>query len=450
VQKGEPGLLNMKLPDVSLQPITIVPDRRTHGANESWVKWLAQNRGGYDEAPAMLATYIKNFGMEGVANARDFVEQWDAQKPGDGTNAIRAILAHLPDAATRRAFVGGDLPSGPPIGTLKREAVPELPEAGDEPLVERNWIYNPETGMARLADDQPQAIQVAQARTTMSDAVNDGALLDGAQGQEQPQQVAQAQPPNSSNRNILPPHAPVSRNHAPIGSEYQLAVPELPSDKEKLLGDKAGRERLAVYEGALADLPDRGGNEAAVYRDLYISEGGDWINPTNRASTGITNSELGRMIDKGLLPGIAPGTKSEDIPTDRKPEIMRAYFDQALPFAGGHKAIGAIEDEQTAKAFGATIFMHGGVEGSKAIQRAIVDVTGEPSDPTSQQAFVDGKMGEKTLGPLNALAADPAKKAAFLNALADNRIAMIEALRAKRNETVASGEIANINRHRSK
>gem|GEM_PF-2627762 len=445
VQKGEPGLLNMKLPDVSLKPISIVPDQKTHGSNESWVNWLAQNRGGFDEAPAMLATYIKNFGMEGVANARDFVAQWDAQKPGDGKNAIRAILSHLPDDATRRAFVGGELPPGPPIGTLKPEAVPQMLEADDEPLVERNWIYNPETGMARLADDQPQTIQVAQARTTMTDAVNDGAL----QGDEPPPQVAQATT-TSRAPSILPPRAPLSQSPTPIGSDQNAPPPELPENKTKLLGNQAGRERYAVFERALDALPDKGSNEAAVYRDMYVQEGGDWINAANRSSTGLTNTELAKIIDKGMLPGIAPGTKSEDLPTDRKPEAIRGYFDLALPHAGGHKAIAAIEDQQTATAFGAAIVMHGGTQGSRAIQRSIIAATGEPSDPRDQEAFTDGKMGGITIGRLNTVAADPEKKAAFLNALADERIAMLKTLRESRNENVAAGEIENINRHRPK
>lgn len=214
VQKGEPGLLNMKLPDVSLKPLNIVADSKTHGSNGSWVNWLLQNRGGYDEAPAMLATYIKNFGMEGVANARDFVEQWDTLKPGDGTNAIRAILSHLPDDATRQAFVGGALPEGPPIGTLKPQTItPQTSEPIDEPLVEHNWIYDRTTGMARLADDQPpRTIQVAQAaRSTMTDAVNDGALLDGAQ----PQQVAQAEASAET-----PKREPLGPDRATIVDDY--------------------------------------------------------------------------------------------------------------------------------------------------------------------------------------------------------------------------------------
>jgi hypothetical protein len=106
-------------------------DPETHGSNTSWVEFLTRNRTGFDGAPEMLATYIRNFGARGVLQARDFVEQWDAAKPGEGPDVVAAVLRHLDDSVDRRAFVGGDLPQSPPIGTLRPEALQAIARAGD-------------------------------------------------------------------------------------------------------------------------------------------------------------------------------------------------------------------------------------------------------------------------------------------------------------------------------
>jgi len=97
-------------------------DRRTHGSNESWVEWTQRNRTDLSGAPEMLATYIKNFGDEGIVQARDFVEQWDQAKPGQGSDAIRQILALVADPSQRERFLGGRLPNMPPFGVLKPDA----------------------------------------------------------------------------------------------------------------------------------------------------------------------------------------------------------------------------------------------------------------------------------------------------------------------------------------
>lgn len=99
--QGKDGLLNVELPPISLKGNPIVPpaDKATHGSNESWVGWMTRHQKGLGGAPDMLATYIENFGIDGVAQARDFVEQWEKAMPGEGASAIRAVLSRLSDPA---------------------------------------------------------------------------------------------------------------------------------------------------------------------------------------------------------------------------------------------------------------------------------------------------------------------------------------------------------------
>jgi hypothetical protein len=131
--QGQDGLLVARPPRIELKKPKSYPpvDPETHGSNTSWVEFLTRNRTGFDGAPEMLATYIRNFGARGVLQARDFVEQWDAAKPGEGPDVVAAVLRHLDDSVDRRAFVGGDLPQSPPIGTLRPEALQAIARAGD-------------------------------------------------------------------------------------------------------------------------------------------------------------------------------------------------------------------------------------------------------------------------------------------------------------------------------
>ncbi len=131
--EGQDGLLVAQPPRIELKKPKSYPpvDPETHGSNTSWVEYLTRNRTSFDGAPEMLATYIKNFGARGVLQARDFVEQWDAAKPGEGPDVVAAVLRNLDDSIDRRAFVGGDLPQSPPIGTLRPEALQALARASD-------------------------------------------------------------------------------------------------------------------------------------------------------------------------------------------------------------------------------------------------------------------------------------------------------------------------------
>jgi hypothetical protein len=147
--EGKDGLLNVELPALSLKGNPSLPpiDKTTHGSNESWVNWMTRHQKGLGGAPDMLATYIKNFGADGVVQARDFVEQWDKAVPGEGATAIRAILSLLSEPAQQRAFLGGDLPKGIPFGVLKSDPA--------DAMQAQEWVYDLVSKTAYLRGTQP-------------------------------------------------------------------------------------------------------------------------------------------------------------------------------------------------------------------------------------------------------------------------------------------------------
>jgi murein DD-endopeptidase MepM/ murein hydrolase activator NlpD len=155
------------LPPISLKGNPNLPpvDKSTHGSNESWVNWMTRHQKGLGGAPDMLATYIKNFGTDGIVQARDFVEQWDKAVPGEGATAIRAILSLLSDPAQQRAFLGGNLPKGTPFGVPKPDPAEMLDYVMAPERQTRNnsdnaprWVYDVETGNAGWV--QPKTIQL--------------------------------------------------------------------------------------------------------------------------------------------------------------------------------------------------------------------------------------------------------------------------------------------------
>jgi len=117
--QGEPGLLNGTYGDLKLAPIPGLPapDADMAGSNRSMAEYLQRHRSGLADAPETLASYVRTTGVPGIVQARDFVEQWDQTKPGQGGDAIRAILSALGDAPDlQRQFFGGPIANDRPIG----------------------------------------------------------------------------------------------------------------------------------------------------------------------------------------------------------------------------------------------------------------------------------------------------------------------------------------------
>jgi len=117
--QGEKGLLNGTYGELKLAPIPGLPapDDDMTGSNRSMAEYLQRHRSGLADAPDTLASYIRMMGTPGIVQARDFVGQWDQTKPGQGGDAIRAILSALGDAPElQRQFFGGPIANDQPIG----------------------------------------------------------------------------------------------------------------------------------------------------------------------------------------------------------------------------------------------------------------------------------------------------------------------------------------------
>lgn len=255
--QGQDGLLIAHPPRIELKKPKSYPpvDPETHGSNTSWVEFLTRNRTNFDGAPEMLATYIKNFGARGVLQARDFVEQWDAAKPGEGPDVVAAVLRHLDDAVDRRAFVGGDLPQSPPIGTLRPEVLQAVARAGDAAqLGESGRDPNIQLAAAPALLAIPQLGQALIAGgAAIAGALGTKTILDQA---TKPGQAPSSPPPSvppSGTTDPLPGRTP-----APP-AEKQPGYPELTEEDRTILKnipvipDDARKEIGGVVAGVIVE-----------------------------------------------------------------------------------------------------------------------------------------------------------------------------------------------------
>ncbi len=229
--EGQDGLLVAQPPRIELKKPKSYPpaDPETHGSNTSWVEYLTRNRTNFDGAPEMLATYIKNFGARGVLQARDFVEQWEVAKPGEGPDVVAAVLRHLDDSVDRRAFVGGDLPQSPPIGTLRPEALQALARASD-------------AAQTNEGGGDPNILLAAAGRTIIQGAMRDGlpelgAIVGGALAKREldetlkPGQVPSSPPPSvppSGTSDPLPGRTPAPPSEKQPGTTLAPPIQALP------------------------------------------------------------------------------------------------------------------------------------------------------------------------------------------------------------------------------
>jgi hypothetical protein len=193
------------------------------------------------------------------------------------------------------------------------------------------------------------------------------------------------------------------------------------------------REGWETFNRALRVLPNAGPNETAVIRDMYAIEGADIVHAENGSSSGITRTALARMRELGALPeDLRRYQNPGDIPTDRRPEVMRAYFDLALRDVGGHAALERISDPAAARALASTIYYQGENGGARAIQSAVRrlgtpeelanDPANQPPGPGSKVRGDERIVGNWTLQAFNSIASDPARRDALLETLSDERI----------------------------
>ncbi|MCZ8309328.1 MAG: hypothetical protein O9320_00645 [Magnetospirillum sp.] len=270
--EGQDGLLVARPPRIELKKPKNYPpvDPETHGSNTSWVEYLTRNRTNFDGAPEMLATYIKNFGARGVLQARDFVEQWDAAKPGEGPDVVAAVLRHLDDSVDRRAFVGGDLPQSPPIGTLRPEVLQALARAGDAAQTgESGRDPNIQLAMAPALALPPIAQGLAAGLGAILGGLGTKAIVDQA---TKPGQAPTSPPPSvppSGTSDPLPGRSPAPPAEKPRGlpelnDEDRMIlenIPVIPDDARKEIG---GAIAAMIVERSYADREDRRGSEATL------------------------------------------------------------------------------------------------------------------------------------------------------------------------------------------
>jgi hypothetical protein len=283
--EGQDGLLVAQPPRIELKKPKSYPpvDPETHGSNTSWVEYLTRNRTNFDGAPEMLATYVKNFGARGVLQARDFVEQWETAKPGEGPDVVAAVLRHLDDSVDRRAFVGGDLPQSAPIGTLRPEALQALARANDAAQLGEGG-RDPNIQLAAL----PALLAIPPLGQAL---IAGGAAIAGGLGTKaildqvlKPGQAPSSPPPSvppSGTSDPLPGRTPAppteqlpGRTPAPPAAK-QPGLPELTDEDRKTLEiipvipDDARKEiggAIAdmIVERSYDDREDRRGSEATL------------------------------------------------------------------------------------------------------------------------------------------------------------------------------------------
>jgi len=236
---------------------------------------------------------------------------------------------------------------------------------------------------------------------------------------------------------------PHSRQPKPHGISIVSQAPPVPAHRAEVFRSPDMQERWKIFNQAGHALPGSGKNERDVYASIYADEGGDRVNLVNGSSSGITKATLEGLRKNNRLPNIPADATPETLATDDKPGIMRAYFDDVLQKAGGHKAFEGLAPD-AAKALGSTLYVHGGPEGTLAIQAAIRATKGENEAQIEDKNLDDGKFGNDTLKAFKSITADPGRRAAFLDALAAERTR----LRTDANGNLSRGEKEMIERHR--
>lgn len=91
--------------------------------NDGWAKHAASANGSFDGIPAELKKYVDQDPVRGIMQARDMTQRWEALRPGEGNKFARAMLHALGDKPEyQSAYLAGEIPQGPPIGTPRADA----------------------------------------------------------------------------------------------------------------------------------------------------------------------------------------------------------------------------------------------------------------------------------------------------------------------------------------
>lgn len=149
---GGPGLLNLRPPRVTIRRDGPVPelDEETLAFNRASAGAIAGSSQDGD-IPAFRARTVAQLGQTGIDAAHDMLDQVAVRSGRDRADRLaHAILSNLP-AGQQRAFLGGELPPGRPLG-VKLAA---LADDGERPLFQTTEAEAPKTESP--PPDQPKA-----------------------------------------------------------------------------------------------------------------------------------------------------------------------------------------------------------------------------------------------------------------------------------------------------
>jgi len=400
--QGEDGFLVDRWPALEVRPHPrLDPLRKDFGFddwNEDWVRFQAGQRGSFDGMPEELLKNIAQNDVRGIVQARDVAQRWAAHRPDDASNFARRMVQMLEGSPIlQSAFLAGPVPQSPPLG------VPTATGLADY----GKFVLN-----ARAAEGD-----VALPQSEAPEAETPAPAADGASNDDDtpPVQVAAV--------TWDPPRAPTTRSEKAIGADDKTPVPPMKTiNRSGGKPDDDDQKRYEVFVRASRQLPGVGARELETLEHIYQAEGGERINQKGtRASSGITIKTLEESQKRGKVQGIGDIKEPGDIPSDRRPEVMHDYLDEALKKAGGSKVLEEFDDQKVANAIAVSIFHHGPTGGGNVIRKALKKTTAD--DPPAGMKDVDdrGNLTEYVTNVLVPLTKNPKKRDAFLENLADAR-----------------------------
>jgi hypothetical protein len=138
-------------PPAALRPVPGLPALRQadRDSNTSQLDWLDAHQAGLGDVPAQFARYVADLGPLGIAQARDFVDQFARRWPGERDALVDGILDRL-DRQEQASFLGAPRPKGQPFGSLAGGGRRPAPVISD--LVHRPQDEPPESETRRTLE----------------------------------------------------------------------------------------------------------------------------------------------------------------------------------------------------------------------------------------------------------------------------------------------------------
>ncbi len=194
--EGSAPLIAFASPQATLAPIPDLPKlgQADRDSNTSQLDWLDAHQIGLGEIPAQFARYVE-LGPQGIAQARDFVQQFARRWPGERDALVDGILDRLGQGG-QTAFLGAPRPAGQPFGTRiggmrwPAPVISDLVHRPDEEPPESETRIKP---VLRKGEEQGGMMLLAAANDTDDGETGDGAAND-------PQEAREKRfPPNTPN-----------------------------------------------------------------------------------------------------------------------------------------------------------------------------------------------------------------------------------------------------------